>query len=484
MKSPAESSDSEHPADTKGELVTRADGSQVLKVKKRKRRSKQKPKKSEEKQDPFIKWTVISLLLALLFIPAIGAIVIVAKYNGKSFKELTESNIKAVTSSATVKINTVKVTPISATARGIDIAWADQSFLKNASFKALNTDILLTTFVSKDWIGEDIIAKQGEIHLQRPTNYSPPQGQDFVTSIYQFNALRCEDLNLHFGTAGESPVIKNLLATIRKTSGDQLKIVFQRGTVERLNWPSIVISSGIITNNKDNISLNAIIEPERGLGGIKINGLIEKSTNQTAALNIEITQFPLQELLGEGLTDIFQGLIDSPKGKLTYDFSKPPEEALRIEIPFQSNSLTMSQLPMFDAINKFTGDSSYKDPTSNHCTGTLVLTKNKVSITDLNFISNRLITIRGTLSSNTNGDMNGELQVGLPTDIITGSAKSAFSNPINGFQSTSVSISGNIHNPHDNLKEKLRSQILVTPKITPKVNRKLTPLEEFEALTR
>ena len=68
-----------------GELVTRPDGSQVIKVKKRRRRSKQPSKKA----NPKLKWAIIGTASFLALALVAFTIFIIARYNGISFKEKT-----------------------------------------------------------------------------------------------------------------------------------------------------------------------------------------------------------------------------------------------------------------------------------------------------------------------------------------------------------------------------------------------------------
>ena len=62
-----------------GELVTRADGTQVVKVRKRKRRSKQAPKET----NPRSKWAAIGITIGLAVFSVVFTIFIITKYSNK-----------------------------------------------------------------------------------------------------------------------------------------------------------------------------------------------------------------------------------------------------------------------------------------------------------------------------------------------------------------------------------------------------------------
>ena len=105
--------DKEHQDKIKdGELVTRPDGSQVIKVKKRRRRSKQPSKKT----NPKLKWALIGTASGLALVLVAFTIFIIARYNGASFKEKTETSVTKLLAGNSTKIEQLRVTPLSAAA--------------------------------------------------------------------------------------------------------------------------------------------------------------------------------------------------------------------------------------------------------------------------------------------------------------------------------------------------------------------------------
>ncbi|MGB0775362.1 MAG: hypothetical protein ACPGUY_05915, partial [Akkermansiaceae bacterium] len=101
-------------ADQDGELITRDDGSQVVKVRRRKRRSKQSPKKSEPKTNPKLKWAILASIITLGLFLVVATVVIIAKYNGAKFKQESEATISEITGASNTEITQLRVTPVSA----------------------------------------------------------------------------------------------------------------------------------------------------------------------------------------------------------------------------------------------------------------------------------------------------------------------------------------------------------------------------------
>ena len=105
-----------------GELVTREDGTQAIKVRKRKRRTQQ-PKKSATQLSPKVKWSILGSVIILVALAAISIAFITAKYNGQKFKDSTEAKIAEITGATQSTLTKLKVTPLSAQADKYELVW-------------------------------------------------------------------------------------------------------------------------------------------------------------------------------------------------------------------------------------------------------------------------------------------------------------------------------------------------------------------------
>ncbi len=445
-------------AEPKGELITREDGTQVIKVRKRKRRSKQPSKKSRSKTHPKLKWALLGTIASLFILSIVGTVIIIAKYNGRKFKATTEKTITQITGAKTTEVTQLRVTPLSARATKADITWNERSFLKTATFRNIKAKLLVTSFLSSDWIGEEVVANRGDIFLQQPSS-TPTNQSDPIESPYRFSAFRSDSLDLHFGSDKKSPSIKNLSnVALRKHRDGYWQVSFQEGTLNIPSWPKLSIYSGVVTLKDYGVEIVSLLKPTIDVSGeISINGRIAKDLSKPVVLDIKAKSYPIQDLLGKELGRIIKGPIQSDMGSLSYDYSKSPTNALSFILPFNSSSLHLSGLPLLKDLKDITGDTMYVNPSFNTCSGTITRTTHGVTLSDLNFYSSGALTMKGLIRLDAQSNLSGTLKVGIPARLFGRSRPipPIFSEPHNGFVFVDVTLSGNIHNPYDNLHELL-----------------------------
>ena len=204
-----------------GELVTRPDGSQVIKVKKRRRRSKQPSKKT----NPKLKWAIIGTASALAMALVAFTIFIIAKYNGTSFKEKTEISISKLIAADSTKLEQLRVTPLSAAASKATISWDKESFFQSATFSDIKADLKVTSFLSRAWNGEEILADSGTIQLQLPEQ-NRTESIASTISNYRFKSYRCEKLDLLFGDDENAPSLKSLSASLQQLPDRRYQVAY------------------------------------------------------------------------------------------------------------------------------------------------------------------------------------------------------------------------------------------------------------------
>ncbi len=443
-----------------GELITREDGTQVIKVRKRKRRTHQPAKKSNSasKTNPKLKWIVLGSLVSLLILSIIATIFIIAKYNGRKFKTQTEATISELLGAKQTTISQLRVTPVSTKASKIDLVWDDLSFIKDASFVNISGDIQLTSFFSKEWIGREIVASSGIIHLQAP-NHNPENSISENISPYRFGSIRCNQINLFFGSERNSPMISDLEASLRQTNQGNYNIVFRKGLINLKNWPKLKLSSGIISLNSQSIDLEALLKAEATHNGeLTLKGNISKSIDSPAILDVKAKNYPIQEILGKALGRLIHGKLQSDNGSLSYHYKKPSSESLSFILPFNSTEIQFEGLPMFKRLNQLMGNTAYNRPVFQICHGTIVRKAQELSINDIEFINNGLMNLSGNIHVNANGKLSGTLRVSIPQAAFADTIPSAFTGPSEGFYHIDVTLNGSVQTPNDNLHTLLQTK--------------------------
>ena len=465
-----------------GELITKEDGTQVIKVRKRKRRSKQPRKKTElPKMDPLIKWAIITILVGAVVTVGGGTLLIITKYNGAQFKQSTESNLTSSTGAKSATISTLKITPVGAKAKKVVFEWDEDSFFHRAEFKRLTAHINVTSFVSNQWSGDDLAATTGIIQIKEPTNSSAEKVHNKNPNLYNYESVRLHNLSLFFGTAKDSPAIKEFDVLIRKSESSH-KYILQAGKVDYTDWPNVTLNSGIMTPDKDTFSLEAILISANKNNEITVSGNIPKSTDKPVSIELKSESYPIQEILNEGMSKMLRGPITFDSATLTYNYNKPEKDKLQLTIPFTSNELQMTRFPMFRYLKDFTADSVYIQPNFNRCSGTIIRKRQSTEIRNLSFISDALLTISGDLYVAADGKMKGSLKLKLPRQLFKNKKPANFTDTEDGFYSVDVTVGGSIYNPYDNFQE-LISEYIRTPASDQQQPQPSTPtVQDFEAL--
>ena len=439
-----------------GELVTREDGSQAIKVRRRKRRSEQPQKKRAKTRKKF-KWAILGSLAAIVLITTIGTIYILARYNGSSFKQDTENTIVQLSGANEVEITQLRITPISAKAKKVELIWDQNCFLDSVSLHHLEANVLATSFVSNDWIGEEIVASQAQVYIKTPVNPTKTVEKK-ANSPYKFGAYRCNQLDLHFGRNTEAPVLEDMRASLWILPDGRSQIAFNNGKMIMKGWPELEISSGIATLNAENVDVELLLEANNShQGELKIKGFIRKTHNQPAKLEVNAKNYPIEELLGKRLGRLINGKISAEMGTLQYHYNQLPSKSLSFVMPFRSNEIQMTEFPMFNDLKNLLGDTQYVDPAFNDCTGILRRTSEGVILEEIDFKSPSILTLKGQIIVQNSGKMSGELIVNLPRRLFSpGTAPPGFTGPHDGVYTANVKIGGSVHNPYDNLNEILR----------------------------
>ncbi|NWK57206.1 hypothetical protein HW115_16405 [Verrucomicrobiaceae bacterium N1E253] len=447
-------SESKEKRKSEGELVTREDGTQAIKVRRRKRRSKQPKKQSQT--DPRLKWILLGCFGIGFVLLIVASIFIIVKYNGRTFKADTESMICSLSGSQSAELTQLRVTPVSAKANKVDIHWDKHSFIQNASFNNLRADIKATSFFSKNWIGEEIVASTGTLHLQVPQPSSEPN-EATASPPYEFEAYRCNQLSLSFGDQRKAPQIADIEVSLRELANEQKQIVFSNGTLKIPDWPQMQLASGVLTLKSKSADIEArLVSESSNQGEITLKGSLPNNTRTAASLDVSAKNFPMEELLGKEMGRLIQGNIQSRSGSFSYDYNKAPEEALSFNLPFNATELFMSGLPMFKDLKKLTGETAYARVNFFNSTGVLMRTAQGLTLSEIDFANSSLLTMEGSIRVNHDGALSGTLKLGVPESYFEEEVPAPFTGPNSGFYHIDVKLAGNIRTPSDNLHSQLK----------------------------
>ena len=210
------------------ELVTRPDGSQVVRVRRRKRRSTQpKVTKLVRKR----RYGMIALVCVGVVVVVLAAVLLVllARFNSKGYREGLKERILASTG-AMAGLNDLVVTPTKARAKSVQMAWPTGGIAKTLKLEDLSAKLEPTTFLGSEWKGAEILAGSGIMVL------GPPDGT-IIASVrdgkfpFAYESYRCANFEIIFGDNLGDPALRVSTAemTLREKKGGGLQFLLNGG---------------------------------------------------------------------------------------------------------------------------------------------------------------------------------------------------------------------------------------------------------------
>ncbi len=486
---------SENPED--GELVTRADGSQAIRVRKRKRRSSQ-PHKERNQQTRRIRIVQVSvaLILGLIAAFAIGGALIYA--NSSPFRQGLIQKIEQL-SGATIDLQLFRMNPKTANAGSLSLAWPDGNVLKSLSLRGVTAEVSPASFFGKSLTGDEVSFSYGVLALQIPKpgqalrNTPAPAG----AATIEFNRYRIPTLDVTLG-APTAPLVKlskTEASLAPKNINGRPQLSLYKGDLAIDGWPKLRMDRALIEfrgTEAEIIGLR-VLQATDDHGVLEFSGPVAPyKPDQPVTLAVSLDAFQLAGITGPALGRLFSGKVDSlPIAKSNYLTFLPTEEpSPHFDASFRvspTSKIEVHGFPFLFGLSQILN----KDPWFEHpvfegdASGVIHREAGIVTLRNLNLESNGRLALRGEVSIGANQSLSGSLQVGLPEVVIadaqTSRLKSIFGPPKDGYRWLTLKISGPAAAPVDNFKE-----IFSTAALTPRESTLPAETEgsSFKELTR
>jgi len=453
--------------DSEPELVTRSDGTQAYRVRKRKRRSRQPHKiKQERRQKVLVMQIGALVVLAMLLVT--GAIGLFAYYNSSSFANKLRGQISEWTG-AEVDLSQFRTTPVSASSVTATLRWPENGPLRELKLKQISADLKITSFVSSRWIGEEVMAHRGVLELgATPPGASPPppaETSDDVSFPFSFIRYRCRNLTVLFGQT--SPVrlkCRDMEASFyRLPEADQLRI--NSGTVATDGWPELPVERGLIefNNGKLTISSLRIGTGTDNDGFANIAGTIDPRSDKPVFLDVTLESFPLKLIGGKKLARMIEMRVDS---KARLSFVPGQFDSHELVAPFDeasaSKGVLVANFPFLRKLaREFQDDGFGLRPFTTEAEGVLRRNSKGITLEKLRLTEKSFLALRGEIHIERRSErISGHFDVGVP-ERLAGSHPSdlfraVFARDEEGFRWARIALSGTVLKPDDDFDERVR----------------------------
>ncbi len=458
--------------DGEAQLVTREDGTQVYRMRKRKRRSFQPKKEKEKRQRRFRVFQVAGAvgIVGVAGLSLLGAIVYL---NSAAYRETILSRIRDWTG-AEARVTQFRVTPVSAAADTIEFSWPEGSMLESLKLSGVRGDLRVSSIFGGAWKGSDMVAGNGGTLVLRPPSDSAPRPVLARSGDCPFQfRFRSPKLSVLMGGA-ENPAVRlggsEATLTLLDPAATTANLQFEGGDLSIAGWGDFGLEFVSMQIEPSGIRLgNLRMAPAaNGKGEIEIrnpdNLPLQLGQGETE-MKLRVSKLPVSTLFGASMGSWLTATIESPEegpdGSFRFVGGASPSFSCRV--PFQAavaSDSRASGFPMFTVLAKELGESWYRSPRFDLAfTGTLTRDAAGSTVEDLKLEARGRLSLKGRVAADSSGKLEGELEVGVPeaaADTASLAIRSVFAQRERGYAWAKVKVSGTGSSPMDDLAEQLQ----------------------------
>jgi hypothetical protein len=458
---------SEETSDDSGELVTRADGTQAIKIRKRKRRSTQ-PHKEAAQRNTRVRAVQISVVVILLVLSVLGVGSLLIYANSAPYRRSVVEKISAATG-ATTNLYQFRVNPTSSNIAAAGFEWPAGSLLKSATLTDIRTKTLLAGALSKTIGIDEVSVASAKFSVASPANGTGavvPTTAPQAPSLISIERLGIAKTDITVGNPAQ-PALQILQAESSfypKNINGRPTVRLFRGTVKAADWPLLRLDRGLIEAQGDEIeivSLRLLHETDR-LGNLTLSGHFKPhALDQPQTLAVKVESFNLSGIAGPSFTHILDTRIDSTEATGANQFTFIPSSGStgKLSVAFVSSAGSTTRLGNFSflsVLSQLLENRAMAEPIfDNGSTGVIQRENGVVRLTDLSLISKGQLTVTGDLTLLADDQLSGTLKVGIPEASVVSSPnprlKKVFGDNQNGNVWVTLKISGTGTHPADNL---------------------------------
>lgn len=463
-----------NPSENQPELVTRRDGSQAMKVRKRKRRTKQElaEKNKRNHRIRVIQFAGFAVLLVLLGLAAgIGII----NANSTSFRESLLGKLED-SSGAKVSLNQFRMNPASANANEVDFEWPEGNALAGLRVQAVKAKIAPASFLGRAFSGEEIVAARGKLTLRAPGDLhsirhrAAPEGESSV----MFQRYSIPVMDIFFGDAdGARRFLKGTeVSLFPGAASGQAEVRLRGGLFEFDEWPPMTLDRSYIKVIGDVFQIQnmrftvprAANDKTVDKGFMDFTGSISPlEAGATHTLQASVQDLRLSCLVGSDFSRFLIGNVDAreiPNSNfLTFSPATPESAVLELTLTNSADSrINLGGFRFLSQLSAVLDDSWYEFPNFDDEVTLIVKRAGAgVSVEGIKLASRGRMAVRGSVTNSKDGGISGKLRIGLPETMIAASEDKRldlmFGQVREGYRWLDLEVGGTSPLPEDNFRE-------------------------------
>ena len=462
--------------DDAAQLVTREDGSQVYKVRKRKRRSQQ-PKKAKEQRKRGYRVALIVVAVGLLILTGLGILGGFLYLNSSAYRDQVTGRIRTWTG-AEPKLTEMGLTPVSASATILELKWPEDSILDHLRLGGIKGDLEWSSLLSGKWKGTELLASGGTLQLRPGVLSNAKPTPPAETCPFQFR-YRSNKFTVLMGDPAK-PLFRvrdseASLVTLDPQAGTA-NLQFDGGNLDTAVWGNFRLNFASLQFEGGEMRLGSLrlSPPSGGKAELRISNpgnVALDFKGEGTQLDLKLERMPLAELLGPSVATWFTAVVETPEdgepGKLL--FRSATKSGLSLRVPFQAvpgTETLFTNLPMFETLSSHLKETWYQRPRFEVTRGEAVKDGERAGIENLNLEGRGRLAITGRMAVNPEGILTGTLEVGLPSSTVAASTpqiRNLFVRQANGFLWATITVSGTSRYPADNMESLLSAAAPASP---------------------
>ena len=453
---------SENPP-TAGELVTRADGTQAMRVRKRKRRTEQ-PQREEAKRSKRTRMIQVACGLVLVLLAGLA---IAGAYVYANTAPYRKSITDAIASStgASVEFKQFRVSPASANAEVVEFEWPEGGVLRALRLTGVSARISPLSLFGTRLHGDEVTARDGSVLLQVPAAGTPPapSPQHAATIPVQFNRIAVPRFNILIGDPLQ-PVFK-ILATEAALRMDETnnELRLYHGNLQISGWPPFKIDRAAMEfhDAETDLRLLRITDSQPKHGTLDLAGSIQSmATPAPSTLSVRLDNFDFGELLGADFGDLINAKLDTrpDTGSNSLTFVSGALASADLKLAFKntlSTKVSIKGFPFLQALVRALNDKWYENPIfADNAIGVIHRNNAVIEIRDFSVEKKPRMAIKASLAAAADKSLSGTMEVGIPESVAKLAPNSkirAMLSPVHdGYRWLTLTIGGTLAHPDDN----------------------------------